>query len=382
MKHHARISSYALTMFAVCSAFFHNRGTHHSYRGSSHLRDINEWRDASFDSIQSTATENFSYISGDDGSKIGILDATALGKRPICVLPFPYDDLIVQGQTKQLRLYEDRFIELFEKCQNEHYGMLCMGLLTDSSGIVQTSALCEVEDFNRSDEFGIFVTIRVVGRVKLLELTQMEPFITGVCSEVIDEIPPSLDLPNMVADGIDSLLNEISVMELRLLQAKEYKEQQKAKEDALDAIPDDDIKARERIVKAALDGNLQVSEDGSPYSGFNDEDVSFQKSIFEEAYSDAFETDAQGFIVSDSSSTSGRSAKELTAISWAAFCVDDLKITDRIQALDCDNLFDRLKLAAHTLRGKKNMLAAKLALAGLGDPSELSEEDNDETSDT
>ena len=91
MKHHERISSYALTMFAVCSAFFHNRGTHHSYRGSSHLRDINEWRDASFDSIQSTATENFSYISGDDGSKIGILDATALGKRPICVLPFPYD---------------------------------------------------------------------------------------------------------------------------------------------------------------------------------------------------------------------------------------------------------------------------------------------------
>ena len=77
--------------------------------------------------------------------------------------------------------------------------MLCMGLLTESSRIVQTSALCEVEDFNRSDEFGIFVTIRVVGRVKFLELTQKEPFITGVCLEVIDKIPPSLDLPNMVS---------------------------------------------------------------------------------------------------------------------------------------------------------------------------------------
>jgi hypothetical protein len=39
--------------------------------------------------------------------------------------------------------------------------------------------------------------------------------------------------------------------------------------------------------------------------------------------------------------------------------------TFRIQALDCDNLFDRLKLASHMLRAKKQELRSKMEKAGL-----------------
>lgn len=69
-------------------------------------------------------------------------------------------------------------------------------------------------------------------------------------------------------------------------------------------------------------------------------------------------TDTQGYSVSGSTgSDSGQlSAQELTATSWAAFCseiVAEEDATYRIQALDTDKLFERLKLAAYMLREKK-----------------------------
>lgn len=70
----------------------------------------------------------------------------------------------------------------------------------------------------------------------------------------------------------------------------------------------------------------------------------------------------------------------MTAISWAAFCTEiltEIDATFRIQALDCDNLFERLKLASHMLRQKEGQMKAKLKKAGLP----LSEEDGLEEED-
>ena len=55
-------------------------------------------------------------------------------------------------------------------------------------------------------------------------------------------------------------------------------------------------------------------------------------------------------------------------MSWAAFCTDlnpDEDITFRIQALDSDSLFERLKLASHMLGNKKAKLRVKMQKAGL-----------------
>lgn len=320
------------------------------------LFGIDEWREASF-------------IAAGDAGEYGVVDMEDVNNREVCVLPFPYQDIVLQGQTKQVRLYEDRFIKLFEKCQEEHNGVVCMGLMTDTGGIVQTSALCEVEDYNRSKEFGIFATLRVMGRVKLTNLTQMEPFIVGQCTEFADDIPKSLDLPNMVADGIDNLLSEVSCLEVRLLQAQDYADEQKKKSNKSDDNASSEMK--ERIVKAAFDDQFYVdSESNTSFSS--------RKSHYTEAYNDALACDTQGFVVSNKAvtGTTERSAKELTAISWAVFCADDVKASDKVQALDCDKLFDRLKLAAHTLREKTNMINAKLAIAGLS--SEVYGGDEDE----
>jgi hypothetical protein len=100
-----------------------------------------------------------------------------------------------------------------------HCGVVGMGLLAES-GIIQTIPLCEIEAYNRMGEgFGIFVTIRVVGRAKLVDLTQQEPYIKAVCTELTDDIPPNLDLPNLVASNIENFMLLLSSMEHRLQQA-------------------------------------------------------------------------------------------------------------------------------------------------------------------
>lgn len=87
---------------------------------------------------------------------------------------------------------------------------------------------------------------------------------------------------------------------------------------------------------------------------------------FRKAYETALAHDTQGYRVTDD--TGDRSARELTAMSWAAFCTDLLpseNSTYRIQALDSNNLFERLKLASQMFREKKAHLRVKMQKAGI-----------------
>lgn len=89
---------------------------------------------------------------------------------------------------------------------------------------------------------------------------------------------------------------------------------------------------------------------------------------FKQAYEVALSTDTQGYMTRQGGITIDRSPQELTAISWAAFCTNILPAEDvlvRIQALDCQDLFERLKLAAHMLKEKKNSLKVAMKKAGI-----------------
>lgn len=91
---------------------------------------------------------------------------------------------------------------------------------------------------------------------------------------------------------------------------------------------------------------------------------------FQQALEIALQFDSQGYRVSPQEDAAEYTPQELTAISWAAFCTEVLPELDtsyRIQALDCDDLFDRLKLATHMLHQKELNLKAKLQKAGLSD---------------
>lgn len=346
------------TTWYPVSAFLVRRGQHVVCRGreSSCRREddssfvlfgISEWRDLDFD------------LPGKD-RQLGINTAPP---KSVCLLPFPYQEVLLQGETKQLRLYEDRFIKIFQDVMDNHAGVVGMGLIADS-GIIQTVPLCEVEASNTMEGFGIFVTIRVVGRAQLLEIMQQEPYLRAVCMEIADEIPPNLELPNMVGNNIQHLMELLSGMEQRLNQARKNKE-----------IEDEEMDRR--ITLAKLEDRFYMDEgeddggdeeDDGDVDEEDDEAEVFldRQTRFDKAYNIALTTDAQGYRVTDD--TGDRSAQELTAMSWAAFCTNLLpseESTFRIQALDCNNLFERLKLAAQMLRETKARLRVKMHKAGI-----------------
>lgn len=164
------------------------------------LFDIHEWRDIDFD-LPGQRTDSL------------------VPPKQICLLPFAFPEVLLQGETKQLRLYEERFLKLFQDAMDHHGGVVAMALLADS-GIIQTVPLCEIEAYNRMEGFGIFCTIRVVGRAQLLGFQQQEPYLKAACLEVVDELPPNLELPNLVASQIENLVLVLSSMEHKLKQAK------------------------------------------------------------------------------------------------------------------------------------------------------------------
>lgn len=302
--------------------------------------------------------------------------------RSICILPFPYSEVLLQGETKQLRLYEDRFIRLFDDCMSNYCGVVAMGLMAES-GIIQTVPLCEIEAYNRMEGFGIFATVRVVGRAKLLEIVKQEPYLKAVCAELADQVPPNMELPNLVASNIENFMLLLSSMEHRLSKAGVEKEDSRGGEDS-------DMQRRISIAKLVRNSSWQGSGvgasrtmmltflfhsqedrfyDDADYDDDDDEEDKEpdRRSRFRTAYQVALATDTQGYRVVKQD-TGDRSPQELTAISWAAFCTDilhDEDATFRIQALDCDSLFDRLKLASHMLRSKKDQLRQKMEKAGL-----------------
>lgn len=99
---------------------------------------------------------------------------------------------------------------------------------------------------------------------------------------------------------------------------------------------------------------------------------------FKQAFDVALATDTQGYCLPQGGHTIDRSPQELTAISWAAFCTSTIPEEDaatRIQALDCEDLFERLKLASHMLKEKKNRM--KRAMENAGIPFEGEEFDED-----
>ena len=99
-----------------------------------------------------------------------------------------------------------------------------------------------------------------------------------------------------------------------------------------------------------------------------------RQSRYDTAYRTALATDTQGYAFTDISGS--KTPQELTAISWAAFCTDlvpEAWPTARIQAMDSDNLFERLKLASHTLRETETKLKDQLVQAGIDLDNEASE---------
>lgn len=162
-----------------------------------------------------------------------------------------------------------------------------------------------------------------------------------------------------MATQINQTINLLSQMEGKYSQAKE---------DDAGKFGEDDDATRRRIKIAKLDDKFYEDLDEEDEG---EEPLELDRSArFQRSLKVAQEFDTCGYKLINSTTSSSYSAKELTAISWAAFCSEILPEEDdtklfRIQAMDCDNLFDRLKLATQMLGQKEKILRAKFNKAGI-----------------
>lgn len=260
-------------------------------------------------------------------------------RKPVCLVPFDYEEALVQGQTKELRFYEDRFIHLFDDVMDNHEGVLAMALLSEEDEAILSSVpLCEIAAYNRmAEEFGIFLTIKCVGRVELLDIDQDGEYMVAECIEIVDSGTPDLTQANIVADSIEKMVKRMSSIE--------------------DELSD---RLEEQVKFGTLPDGIEFVNDSDNFSGGDDDDDDGPTRIerYREAYEHALESDSQGYMLS-SSALSQRSGQELTAISWAAFAteaVDDLDAQFRVQALDTDDLVERLKLGLFLLNEKRRLI--------------------------
>ena len=185
------------------------------HSGNSHLHGVQEWRDRALGS-QGVPTD-------------------------LPILPFPFPDIILQGERKQLNLYEQRFHLLFRDVVENHSGMVGMGLLA-GQGMATTVPLCEVESFtnlgadedwvDRGDGLGngaIIVTIRAVGRASIQEVVQQEPYIAARVEEVFDEdvaaFDASLGVSAALAGKIENLMTSLASLEHKLREVEGGKEE-------------------------------------------------------------------------------------------------------------------------------------------------------------
>jgi hypothetical protein len=121
-------------------------------------------------------------------------------KNELNLLPFGLDEVLLPGETKQVHLFEARFLEvcvdppnaspklsrrsrhaslasrhrqLFTDAESRHQSCVGQLLVTPNGNVAAVTSLLEIEE-SRRQEVGVWARLRCVGRVRLLEIEQTD----------------------------------------------------------------------------------------------------------------------------------------------------------------------------------------------------------------
>ena len=102
------------------------------------------------------------------------------------LLPFPLSDCLLPGETKQVHLYEARFIQLFADSAAKNNDCLGALLFTPGGNVAAVTTLLEVEEFKK-EEYGVWARLKCVGRVKLVDVSQTDyQYVSATCEPFFD----------------------------------------------------------------------------------------------------------------------------------------------------------------------------------------------------
>ncbi|KAH0776419.1 hypothetical protein KY290_007830 [Solanum tuberosum] len=149
---------------------------------------------------------------------------TCASSSELPLLPFPIDQVLVPSETKTLHLYEARYLalleeSLFKKSKFFVHFVLDPIAINDTSGEASFAArygcLVAIEKVEQL-EIGALVSIRGIGRVKILKFQQAEPYLTGAVIPLLDNIPHSdTELSSKVLK-IKEALRSLNSLEIKL----------------------------------------------------------------------------------------------------------------------------------------------------------------------
>jgi len=89
------------------------------------------------------------------------------------LLPFGLDEALLPGETKQVHLFEARFLKLFEEAEAKHKGCVGQLLITPNGNVAAVTTLLEIEE-SRTQDVGVWARLRCVGRVRLKDVEQTD----------------------------------------------------------------------------------------------------------------------------------------------------------------------------------------------------------------
>ncbi|KAL2633030.1 hypothetical protein R1flu_004509 [Riccia fluitans] len=143
-------------------------------------------------------------------------------------LPFSPAEVFVPSSTKMLHLYEARFLALLDEVMGKYNNLFAHIIIepmgpgrSDDDGkgtasfLATYGCLARVENVQRLD-IGAAVTIRGIGRIKLIGLTQLEPFLKSTIVSLKDDAPKDEEAVAAALNELQATLNNVQELQIKL----------------------------------------------------------------------------------------------------------------------------------------------------------------------
>ncbi|PON79382.1 Lon protease [Parasponia andersonii] len=140
------------------------------------------------------------------------------------LLPFPLTEVLVPSESKTLHLYEARYLALLEESFMRksklfvHFVLdpiMINDLSAEPSFAARYGCLVVIENVEKLD-VGALVSIRGVGRIKIVEFVQADPYLKGVVKPEQDIVPESLSRLSSKVTEIKEALHSLNSLEIKL----------------------------------------------------------------------------------------------------------------------------------------------------------------------
>ena len=314
------------------------------------------------------------------------------------LLPFPLEEGLLPGETKQVHLFEARFIQLFAEATEKHDGCVGAMLFSPNGNVASVTTLLEIEEYKKQ-EFGVWAKLKCVGRVRLTEVKQTDfEYVMATCEPFFDEEESTSAIPSLsdqaaaqaasltgdkaaggtedegkaammqaaakaaAAAGVseEEVLSAAQALLFRLedqvaeVHASVVEMQRQLSSGGGDgAAADDD--AEERV-----EWGHELRDQGADVGRTLDELVRDRREVLLSRGLDALPLDTLLEPLADVWNVGAEAQAERQLLSFAAAAA--LSPSERVQALSMRSTSERLTLAVCALRERQRQLAAKLAL--------------------